>query len=60
LKIANRPPISNLRPSGIEQRQSLTEISMMLKKLLSSLTVATAGQRGGSCESAQRIFGGQS
>jgi hypothetical protein len=51
--------ISNLRPAGIEQRQSTTEIPMMLKKLLSSLPVATAGPLGGSGESAQCMFGSQ-
>jgi hypothetical protein len=48
-----------LRLAGIEQRQSTTEISMTLKKLLSSLAVATAGPLGVSGESAQRMFGGQ-
>lgn len=52
-------PISNLRPGGIEQRQSTTEIPMTLKKLLSSLAVATAGQLGGAGESAQHVIGGQ-
>ncbi|MEY3522999.1 MAG: hypothetical protein RIT33_416 [Pseudomonadota bacterium] len=52
-------PTSNLRPAGIKQRQSTTEIPMMLKKLLSSLPVATTGPLGGSGESAQRMFGGQ-
>jgi len=51
--------ISNLRPAGIEQRQSTTEIPMTLKKLHSSLAVAAAGPLGGSGESAQRMFGGQ-
>jgi hypothetical protein len=46
-------------PAGIKQRQSTTEIPMMLKKLLSSLPVATTGPLGGSGESAQRMFGGQ-
>jgi len=51
--------ISNLHPAGIEQRQSTTDIPMTLKKLLSSLVVATAGPLGGSGESTQRMFGGQ-
>ncbi|MBL0244443.1 MAG: hypothetical protein IPQ22_10750 [Rhodoferax sp.] len=51
--------ISNLRLAGIEQRQSTTEISMPLKKLLSSLAVANAGPLAVSGERAQRIFGGQ-
>ena len=51
--------IFNLRPAGIEQRQSTTEIPMTLKKLLSNLAVATAGSLGGSGESTQHMFGGQ-
>ena len=57
--LGTQAPISNLRQAGIEQRQSTTEIPMMLKQLHSSLPVATAGPLGGSGESAQRMLGGQ-